>query len=769
MTGTRARRGRASLRTVVATGTAVLVGAVLVALSGTLLVATRIRDTLDREARTLVAEQQNAAVITREVERQQLAAADHLADPRPETLQRFRQHGERVYAALRQYLFRPLSLDERLQVERVKELHEALEVQARLAFDARGARDRRDAMYAAAEPLQDALDRFVALRAADYQRAYEHEAAMLRTLYTGAVVLGVALLAVVALVLRFLRRRVLAPVDALADAAARIGAGDLAARVTPTRDDEIGRVAASFDAMAAGLEALQQRLQRSEERYRRLVELSPDAIVVHAGDRIVLANATAVRQFGEAGVSDLVGRALPDLAHPVAPPAAVERLRGLLAGPPRHATIELPFSRAGGEAVHGEVVVAPFDYEGERARLVVVRDVTDRKRAEARLHEAEDHLRHAQKMDAVGRLAGGVAHDFNNLLTIIVSYSELLLAGMPPEDPRREDVDEIRAAADRAGALTRQLLVFSRRQVRRLHPLDLNAVVGGMTGMLRRLVVEDIELRTVLAESLPSVRADAGQIEQVVLNLVVNARDAMTPGGGRLTIRTAAVEVNGSAWHRERDVPVGRYVVLSVEDTGCGLDDATRARMFEPFFTTKDVGKGTGLGLATVWAIVQQSGGYIDVQSEVGRGTLFEVLLPALDGAAPAPAVAAPNDARGGSETVLVVEDDDAVRWLAARVLRRYGYHVLEASGGDEAEALLALHGSAIDLLLTDVVMPGIGGRELARRAEAIRPGLRVLFTSGYTEDEILLRGVALDARSFLPKPYTPGGLVQAVRDVLDA
>ncbi len=388
------------------------------------------------------------------------------------------------------------------------------------------------------------------------------------------------------------------------------------------------------------------------------------------------------------------------------------------------------------------------------------------------LSQLQDQLRQAQKMEAVGRLAGGIAHDFNNLLTAITGYGDLLMASLAPDDPRRADVEQIRKATDRAATLTKQLLAFGRRQVLQPRVLDLNAVVADMEKMLRRLIGEDIELVTVPGPGLWRVKADPGQLEQVLMNLAVNARDAM-PHGGRLIIETANVELDEAYARRHVAVRPGPYVLLAVSDTGCGMDAETLGHVFEPFFTTKEPGKGTGLGLATVYGIVKQSGGNIWVYSEPGRGTTFKIYLPRVDApleaAGAAAAAASAAGPAGGRETLLLVEDDDGVRVLAREVLRRKGYRVLEARDGREALRRSETHDGPIALVVTDLVMPGLGGREVFARLAVRRPDLRVLYTSGYTDAAIFRQSVFEPGTAFISKPFTPDALARRVREVLDA
>jgi two-component system cell cycle sensor histidine kinase/response regulator CckA len=387
----------------------------------------------------------------------------------------------------------------------------------------------------------------------------------------------------------------------------------------------------------------------------------------------------------------------------------------------------------------------------------------------ARARSLEAQLLQSQKMEAVGRLAGGVAHDFNNILTAIGGYADLLLADLPADDARRQDIDEIHRAARRAASLTQQLLAFSRRQIMQPKVVDLNALVADIDKMLRRLIGEDVLLSAVLAPNLGNVRADPGQLEQVILNLAVNARDAM-PSGGHLTIQTRNVELDQSYVAEHPAVTPGPYVLLSVSDTGTGMTDETKSHIFEPFFTTKPRGKGTGLGLATVYGIIQQTGGHIWAYSEVGRGTTMKVYLPRVDLPAdslPSASPEAEEDLRG-SATVLLVEDETAVRAVTRQLLTRSGYTVVEAADGHMALALTAALDQPVDLLLTDVVMPGMSGRELAERLAAQRPGLRVLFMSGYADDAIVRHGMLEPGLAYLEKPFRPEALLRKVRDVLD-
>jgi len=398
----------------------------------------------------------------------------------------------------------------------------------------------------------------------------------------------------------------------------------------------------------------------------------------------------------------------------------------------------------------------------------VTTDITARKEAERGRAQLEEQLRQAQKIDSMGRLAGGVAHDFNNILTAIRGYAELMLLELAPGDPMRSSVTEISRAGERAADLTRQLLAFSRRQLLQPRVLALNSLIADSIKMLQRLLGEDIELVTLLDPELGHVKADAGQMEQVILNLALNARDAM-PQGGKLTLETRNVILQEEYAQKHFSLQPGSYIMMTISDIGCGMDPHTLSHIFEPFFTTKEPGKGTGLGLSTVYGIVQQSGGSIWVYSEPGRGTTFKIYLPRIE---------EPLDEAGekriesdnprGSETILVVEDDEIVRKLTCQALRRYGYQVIEAANGIEALLSCEKYPEPIPLMITDVVMPQISGPELATRLRLLHPETQVLYISGYTDDAVVRHGLLDAALYFLQKPFTPGALVHKVRDILD-
>ena len=530
--------------------------------------------------------------------------------------------------------------------------------------------------------------------------------------------------------------------------------------IHPVRD-EAGRVSR---VAVVGLDITERKraeeaLRRSEEQSRALIDSARDVIFALSPGGTFVALNPAFEKLTGWPREEWMGKTFTDVLHPDDVPAARELFAKILRSePPPSAQFRFR-SREGGYLV-GEITAS---IPGQDGRLLgIVRDITDRVRL-------EDQLRQAQKMEAVGRLAGGVAHDFNNLLTAIGGYSELLLSDLAPGDPRRADVEEIKRATERAASLTRQLLAFSRRQVLQPRVLDLNVVVGGAEKLLRRLIGEDIRLVTRFEPALGAVRADAGQVEQVVMNLAVNARDAM-PAGGTLTVETRNADVTVARRTEEQaPMPPGRYVELRVSDTGVGIDAETRRHIFEPFFTTREKGTGTGLGLATVYGIVKQSGGFIWVDSEPGRGATFTIHLPQVaEGVETAEPGRPVRTSIAGTETVLLVEDEAAVRTVARESLRIHGYRVIEAPDGEVALRVAADAGAGIDLLLTDVVMPGLSGPALADRLRAERPGIRVLYMSGYTDDALGPHGVLEPGLNYLQKPFAPEVLAQKVRQVLD-
>jgi two-component system cell cycle sensor histidine kinase/response regulator CckA len=505
----------------------------------------------------------------------------------------------------------------------------------------------------------------------------------------------------------------------------------------------------------------QEALRESEARYRLVVEGGAEAIAVIAEGKVLFAN----RRAGElAGLppEELLGREAVDFVHPEDRELVRRTVAALLRGERAAEALEFRAIDASGKEHWVEVRPSAALWEGKEGVIVFLTDVSERKRL-------EEQYRQAQKMEGIGRLAGGMAHDFNNILTAIIGYASFALEELGEAHPAAPDIREILANAGRASELTRRLLALSRRTMLSPRALDLNELVLSLHRTLRRLLGEDIELVTLPGENLWAVRADPAQMEQVVLNLVVNARDAM-PSGGKLTIETANVELDADYARGHLGVEPGQYVLLAVSDTGIGMSEEVKSHLFEPFFTTKEVGKGTGLGLATVYGIVKQHGGHIYVYSELGRGTTFKIYLPRHYGEAE---LLGRRDEEGfvprGSETVLVVEDEPAVRVVEVRVLREQGYRVLEAANGVEAMRVALAHPGPIHLLVTDVVMPQMSGRELAERLRRIVPQLRVLYLSGYTDNAIVHHGVLDEGVAFLQKPFTASALARKVREVLDS
>ena len=524
------------------------------------------------------------------------------------------------------------------------------------------------------------------------------------------------------------------------------------------RDQEfLGSVGGQI-ALAIERKRSEEKVRESEARLRVLVEQLPAVLwTVDRGLRFTSALGAGFARL-KIKPDELVGMSLLDYFETTdqtfLPIAAHRRA---VAGEPMTFHVEW---KSGSYACHVEPL---RDSDGQVSGAICMSlDITDRK-------QLEEQLRQAQKMEAVGRLAGGIAHDFNNLLMVIQGYSDLLVERLPDGDPLRRNAEQIQMASQRASSLTRQLLAFSRKQMLAPKILNVQSVVAEMEKILRRLIGEDVQLETSSAPDLGLIKADRSQIEQVILNLAVNARDAM-PQGGRLTIETANVELDASYSHPPAVLSPGRYVMLAVTDNGCGMDAETQAHVFEPFFTTKEKGKGTGLGLATVYGVVKQSGGYVWVYSEPGRGTSFKIYLPRIEETA----VPAGRDGKNemqiperGSETILLVEDEKGVRELAREYLASSGYTVIEAEDGHTALELAAMHVGPIHLLLTDVVMPGISGRELAERVSQIRPGIKIIYMSGYTDQAVVHHGILRNDAVLLQKPFTLMTLAGKLREML--
>jgi len=526
------------------------------------------------------------------------------------------------------------------------------------------------------------------------------------------------------------------------------------------RDREILKFVSQQLAATIEHKRYEEALRRSEARSRSLILSAAFGICrCTLGGRFLDVNPALINMLGHGSVEDLLK--LDARREVFVNPQDLDRLAedyrrtGSLNG------VELQWKRKDGRVIIVRLsgCAATISDEPEEVLELIAEDITDRR-------QLEEQLRQAQKMDAVGRLAGGVAHDFNNLLMVINGYTEVLLEQLEQGSAMHHKVQSIQQAADRAATLTRQLLAFSRKQLLELKVVDVNIVIGDMERLLRPLIGENIELVTRLSPETGHTRADAGQLEQVIMNLVVNAKDAM-PEGGKLTVESSDVTVRHS-FREHRFIQPGRYAVISVTDTGHGMDKETQSRIFEPFFTTKEKGKGTGLGLSTVYGIVKQSNGYVFAQSELGAGTTFYVYLPRVEDSAEelSPAQSQQSEA-GGCETVLLVEDEESVRELVRLTLAARGYKVLEAENGECGLRVSESFKENIDILITDVVMPGIGGRELAKKLLALRPGISVLYLSGYTEDAVITQGAPGPSTAFLQKPFTLQNLAKKVREVL--
>lgn len=508
----------------------------------------------------------------------------------------------------------------------------------------------------------------------------------------------------------------------------------------------------------------EQALRETEQHYRLFFDSNPLAMWVYDLDSLdfLAVNRAAITQYGYSR-EEFLSMTIKDIR----PAEDVSTLLGNLCHEGLNPAGTWKHRRKDNSVIDVEIISHALVFAGRNAKLVLAKDITERRRTEEALRHTEEQLRQSQKLEGVGQLAGGIAHDFNNLLTVINGFCELAMRGLRPEDPLLANLEEIKKAGDRASSLTRQLLAFSRRQVLQPKTLNLDTVVTDMEKMLRRIIGENIDLRAELEPSLGNVNADPGQIEQIILNLVVNARDSM-PNGGKLTIETDNVYLDREYVKNHVGTQAGPHVMLAVSDTGYGIDEETMGRIFEPFFTTKEIGKGTGLGLSTVYGIVKQSGGNIWVYSEVGRGTTFKVYLPRVDQGAEEYKSAHAARPPQGSETILLVEDEEMLRKFARQTLATYGYEILEAPNGEEAISLSKQHVGPIHLLLTDVIMPGMNGRELATRLAEARRSLRVMFMSGYTDDAMVHQGMLDYSVVFIQKPFSPESLARKVREVLD-
>ena len=582
----------------------------------------------------------------------------------------------------------------------------------------------------------------------------------------GASVIALLMIGLGCVAAWMLSRSITGPLDHISRTAEGIAEGDYSRRTRLSAQNELGRLAASFDAMAEKVEAAARAREDTFKLLDVVLNSAPVGFALLDRDlRYLRVNEALAKLNGEPAAAH-IGRPVSELQSELGPDRQ-EMLHRVINT--RESIIDVELLRAGERrgAFERQLRASFFPVAvADEAPLGIgmfVAETTERRGLEAQLQQA-------QKMEAVGQLAGGIAHDFNNLLTVITSYGAMVLADLPRESPHTTDVQEILNAANRASSLTRQLLAFSRRQVLQPNVLDLNALTGNLEKMLRRLLREDIQLVTRFEPRIALVNADAGQLEQVIVNLVVNARDAM-PRGGRIAIETSNVALGDGYGPMHANTSPGPYVLLTVSDTGKGMDKTTQAHIFEPFFTTKPVGQGTGLGLSTVYGIVKQSGGYIWVYSEIDRGTTFKIYLPAVSGTPKASD--GERDAQavlpGGPERILLVEDEPNVRRIARRILERNGYTVLEASNGAEALRVLERRQEPINLVLTDLVMPEMGGRELASKLRIVSPTSRILFMSGYTEDAVLRQSAMEPGAMFLDKPFTFDTLIRKVREALAA
>ncbi len=544
--------------------------------------------------------------------------------------------------------------------------------------------------------------------------------------------------------------------DRLIAATRRMATGDLDAQAGVRGHDDLGVVADAVAQMAARLKTLGATYQERQDWFGLLLEHSSDLILTLDADWHIGFASPSLPRFLGWPMDQLVRRPLAEFLHPDDAEAVLAAFRAISARPQPGEPIAFRLLHVDGTWRSVEAIAGPpRNWSGAERLVVTARDIGARERLERELAQA-------QQMAVLGRFAGGVAHDFDNLLTAIQGYTSLMLRDLRPGDPQREGLEEVRQSSERAAGLTRQILAFGRRHAAESGPVDVNRLIGNLVRLLPPLIGDDLALVTVLAPSIAMVRADPGHLEQVVMNLVVNARDAM-PGGGRLTIATANEHITDFDSRASPELPPGHYVMLTVRDTGTGIDAATLPSIFEPFFTTKERGRGLGLGLATVYGIVKQCEGHIDVESAPGRGTTVRVYLPmarAESGAGGVPG------ATQTSRIILLVEDEEPVRLFAKAALEEQGYRVLEAGHGWEALMRLSEFDGAINLVIADVMMPEMGGSELARRLAVERPGLPILFLSGYTDDEMTLRGLGPPS-AFVQKPFTPDVLARRVRELL--
>lgn len=560
-------------------------------------------------------------------------------------------------------------------------------------------------------------------------------------------------------------RSILIPINGLINVVNRMRHGDLTARAEVIAEDEIGMLSASFNQMTDQLNRelkerrrAEETLRDSEKRFRALVENATDGFFLISTDgRILGVNQQACVSLGHTR-EELVRLFIFDIDPDLTPEDFNSLTRRLKYG--EAVNITAHHRKKNGSSFPVEIRIGKFETGGTDYLLALARDITEREMLESQLKQA-------QKMEAIGRLSGGVAHDFNNMLTTILGYAQMLQMDLPESDPMRETIDSIYAAGIRAADLTRQLLAFSRKQVMEMTVVNLNSVINNMAKMLGRLIGEDVELVLNVREDLCNIKADPGQIEQIIMNLAINARDAM-PGGGRLVFETANISSDQKNELQFQGLAPGDYALLGVTDTGKGMPPEIRESIFDPFFTTKSQGEGTGLGLATVYGIVKQHGGYIFVKSQIDRGTTFQILFPSIDEEVEIRTKPTTDKMAHGAETVLVVDDEPTVRRLVIDTLRSLDYHVLEAENAMAAITQFENANGQIDLLLTDVIMPGMNGRDLAARLLHLYPRLKVLYMSGYTDNIIARQGVLKPGVHFLPKPLVPTALASKIRMILD-
>ncbi len=730
-------------------------------------------DVLELQTRVLLEDQRTADRIVRLVRRQIDEARD--GQVHPDRQAAFRSLGDSVHTDISHYIGRDLPVPERMAAARIKDLHSLVEASLQRPSTIGQVMLRRRAQV---DSLRTALFSLIAMRQGRYASLAAENTGRVKLLLLTSSAIGVIILLTAFLILGLLYRRVVLRLKSIAGATTRVGAGDFSARVMESENDELADVTRGFNVMARQLhegsvhaQEMNSALRDSEERYRSLFRRVPVGLYRSLPDgRYLDTNSRFLAVMGHTDTDALREARVSEVIDPVVRRQwqdAMEQTDGVL---------EIVWGLTAPDGTERWVHEAARAIRNERGTIEyyegAVRDITDAvlteralRSSEATHRDLEKQLMQAQKMEAIGRLAGGIAHDFNNLLTAISGYADLLHDDDHETSRSRSDILEIQKAVERGGRLTSQLLAFSSYRVVAAGPNDLSAVTRDVDQMLRRLIGENITLRTDLASDV-WVDPDMAQLEQLLLNLAVNARDAFEDAG-TIDIRVDTVLLD-VAQARPLGLSAGSYGRLSVRDNGCGMSAETITHVFEPFFTTKPIGQGTGLGLATVYGIIQQARGGIDVESTVGEGSTFTIYLPRTARSAHAGRVASSGASdTGGSELLLVVEDESAIRALAKRILERNGYRVLTATHGADAIELVATLDRAPDMMITDVVMPEMGGRALAERMAVIAPGMKVLYMSGYTADAFTPADGLLPIH-FIEKPFTPAELVRKIRAVLD-